>query len=234
MEGGAWWAAVHGVAMSRTWLSDFTFTFHFHALEKEMATHSSVLAWRIPGMGDPGGLLSMGLHRVGHDWSDLAAAAAAAGKESASMKTVLFPHLSMLVTRGWACATLAMDYKVFKRWKAKSKNEWPNFSVYEWLKGRCYSPINDWWGCSFTNLLRTREGWMLELVKMAGVGIKTHSWGTKQMLSLDNRWTVTDTIYYLHTSQCTLEKIKLLADPERFWISIGLTKKFIWGFSITS
>ena len=72
----AWWAAVHGVARSRTWLSDFTFTFHFHALEKEMATHSSVLAWRIPGTGEPGGLLSMGSHRVGHDWSDLAAAAA--------------------------------------------------------------------------------------------------------------------------------------------------------------
>ena len=67
MDGGAWWAAVHGVAKSRTRLSDFPFTFHFHALEKEMATHSSVLAWRIPGMGEPGGLLSMGSHRVGHD-----------------------------------------------------------------------------------------------------------------------------------------------------------------------
>ena len=78
MDGGAWWAAVHGVARSRTQLSDFTFTFHFHALEKEMATHSSVLAWRIPGTGEPGGLPSMGLHRVGHDWSDLAAAAAVA------------------------------------------------------------------------------------------------------------------------------------------------------------
>ena len=75
MDGGAWWAAVHGVAKSRTRLSDFTFTFHFHALEKEMATHSSVLTWRIPGTGKPGGLPSMGLHRVGHDWSDLAAAA---------------------------------------------------------------------------------------------------------------------------------------------------------------
>ena len=66
-DGGAWWAAVHGVAKSRTPLSDFTFTFHFHALEKEMATHSSVLAWRIPGIGEPGGLPSMGSHRVGHD-----------------------------------------------------------------------------------------------------------------------------------------------------------------------
>ena len=76
MDGGAWWAAVHRVAKSRTRLSDFTFTFHFHALEKELATHSSVLAWRIPGTGEPGGLPSMGLHRVGHDWSNLAAAAA--------------------------------------------------------------------------------------------------------------------------------------------------------------
>ena len=66
MDGGAWWAAVHGVAKSWTRLSDFTFTFHFHALGKEMATHSSVLAWRIPGAGEPGGLPSMGSHRVGH------------------------------------------------------------------------------------------------------------------------------------------------------------------------
>ena len=67
MDGGAWEAAVHGVAKSRTRLSDFTFNFHFHALEKKMATHSSVLAWRIPGMGEPGGLPSMVSHRVGHD-----------------------------------------------------------------------------------------------------------------------------------------------------------------------
>ena len=72
MNRGAWWAEVHGVAKSRTKLSDFTFTFHFHALEKEMATHSSVLAWRIPGTGEPRGLPSMGSHRVGHDWIDLA------------------------------------------------------------------------------------------------------------------------------------------------------------------
>ena len=66
MDGGAWWAAVHGVTKSRTQQSDFTFTFHFHALEKEMATHCSVLARRIPGTGETGGLLSIGLHRVGH------------------------------------------------------------------------------------------------------------------------------------------------------------------------
>ena len=67
VDGGAWWAAVHRVAKRRTRLCDFTFTLHFHALEKEMATHSSVLAWRIPGTGEPGGLLSMGSHRVEHD-----------------------------------------------------------------------------------------------------------------------------------------------------------------------
>ena len=72
MDGGTWWAAVYGVAKSRTRLSDFTFTFHLHALEKEMATHSSVLAWRIPGSGEPGGLPSMGSCRVGHNRSDLA------------------------------------------------------------------------------------------------------------------------------------------------------------------
>ena len=67
MDGGAWWAAVDGVANSRTQPSDFTFTFHFPALKKEPATHSSVLAWRVPGTGKPGGLPSVGLHRVGHD-----------------------------------------------------------------------------------------------------------------------------------------------------------------------
>ena len=72
MDGGAWQAAMHGVAKSRTPLSNFTFTFHFPALEKEMATHSSVLAWRIPGTGEPGGLLSLGSHRVGHNGNDLA------------------------------------------------------------------------------------------------------------------------------------------------------------------
>ena len=73
MDGEAWWAAVHGVTNSQTPLSDFTFSFHFHALEKERATNFSVLAWRIPGTGEPGGLPFLGSHRVGHDWSDLAA-----------------------------------------------------------------------------------------------------------------------------------------------------------------
>ena len=87
MDGGAWWAAVHGVTKSRTRLSDFTFTFHFHTLEKEMTTHSSILAWRIPGTEEPSGLPSMGSHRVGRDWRDLAAAA---WQDSALQSEALF------------------------------------------------------------------------------------------------------------------------------------------------
>ena len=67
MDGGAWWAAIYGVATSRTRLSDFNFTFYFHALEEEMAPHSNTLAWKIPGTGEPGGLPSMGSHRIGHN-----------------------------------------------------------------------------------------------------------------------------------------------------------------------
>ena len=90
MDGGAWYAAV---TKSRTQLSDFTFTFHFNALEKEMAAHSSVLAWRSPGTGEPGGLPSMGSHRVGHDWSDLAAAAAATPNNN-ELPGVLETHMN--------------------------------------------------------------------------------------------------------------------------------------------
>ena len=92
MDGGTWKAAVHGVAEGQTRLSNFTFTFHFHALEKEMATHSSILAWRIPGTGEPVGLPSMGSHRVRHDLSDLAAAVAAAH----SLASVLIPFFLSL------------------------------------------------------------------------------------------------------------------------------------------
>ena len=91
MDGGAWKAAVHGVTEGRTRLSDFTFTLHFHALEKEMATHSSVLAWRIPGTGEPGWLPSMGSHRVGHYWSDLAAAAVSSLSSAHSTITQILP-----------------------------------------------------------------------------------------------------------------------------------------------
>ena len=99
MDGGAWKAAVHGVAEGRTRLSDFTFTFHFHALEKEMATHSSVFAWRIPGTREPGGLPSMGSHRVGHDWSDLAAEAAVGDSEG---------QRSLVCFSPWDCKELDM------------------------------------------------------------------------------------------------------------------------------
>ena len=92
MDGGAWWAAVHGVARSQTQLSNFTLFFHFHALEKEMATHSRVLAWRIPGTGERGGLPSMGSHRVGHEWSNLAAAAAALLFSCYVMSNSMQPH----------------------------------------------------------------------------------------------------------------------------------------------
>ena len=107
MDGGAWWAAVHGVDKSQTWLGDFTFTFHFHALEKEMATHSSVLAWRIPGMGEPGGLLSMGSHRVRHDWSDLAAVAAQAlNKYTSDIKATMILQLTGLLATFRSSATV--------------------------------------------------------------------------------------------------------------------------------
>ena len=98
MDGGTWWAAIRRVAKSWTRLSDFTFTFHFYELEKEVATHSSVLAWRIPGTGEPGGLPSMGSHRVGHDWSDLAAAAYS--------RVELLGHMVVLFLGFWICSIL--------------------------------------------------------------------------------------------------------------------------------
>ena len=93
IDRGAWWATVHGVAKSRTRLRDFTFTFHLHALQKEMATHSSILAWRIPGVEAPGGLPSMGSHRTGHDWSDLAAVA---GGSVSKNSTCILWHLGLI------------------------------------------------------------------------------------------------------------------------------------------
>ena len=95
--GGAWWAAVHGVPKSQTRLSDFPFTFHFHSLEKEMATHSTALAWRISGIGEPGGLPSMGLHRVRHDWSNLAAAV---------FHCIYIPYLLYLFIYWWTFSLL--------------------------------------------------------------------------------------------------------------------------------
>ena len=113
---GAWWAAVHGVAKSRTRLSDFTFTLHFHALEKKMATHSNVLAWRIPGTGEPYGLPSMGLHRVRHDWSDLAAAAAAGLPERLQSVKYLASIINSLVTCGLSIPQVNLTFSDYCFW----------------------------------------------------------------------------------------------------------------------
>ena len=116
MDGGAWWAAVHGVMKSHTQVSDFTFTFYFHALEKKMATHSSVLAWRIPVMGEPGGLSSMGLKRIGHDWSDLAAAAVCDINVQVSCltmkKSVLKPRLRAYFNHVCKSPILCAKYRI--------------------------------------------------------------------------------------------------------------------------
>ena len=146
MDGGAWWAAVHGVVKSWTRLSDFTFTFHFHALEKEMATRSSVLAWRIPGTGEPRELPSLGSHRVGHDWSDLAAAAAAA-MPSASFPAeppfrdlVLFPvSLSFTLSLSWPPTSFLTrspshsQLSTFIRNEDTPRKELCNLTLLRWL-----------------------------------------------------------------------------------------------------
>ena len=132
MEEGAWWAAVHGVATSRTWLNDFTFTFHFHALEEEMATQSRILAWRLPGTGEPGGLPSMGSHRVGHDWNDLAAAAGGTGDQIANICWIIEMQESSRKTSTSGLLTMLKPLtvwvtthfgKLFKRYKYHTT--WP-------------------------------------------------------------------------------------------------------------
>ena len=110
MDGGAWKAAVHGVAEGWTQLSDFTFTFHFHALEKEMATLSSVLALRIPGTGEPGGLPSLGSHRVRHDWSELAAAAASQVVMSTLIRRYVRSELSVFLSGYQLLMSIALIY----------------------------------------------------------------------------------------------------------------------------
>ena len=128
MDRGAWQVAVHRVAKSRTRLSNFTLTFHFPAMEKEMSTHSNILAWRISGMAEPGGLLSMGLHRVGHDRNDAAAAAAAAAayifksqlissSYSSCNEVTSFLRLSMIFSLYYGMiAKLCLNAHHFCRW----------------------------------------------------------------------------------------------------------------------
>ena len=124
MDRGAWYAAVHGVAKSRTWLSDFSLTFHFHALDKKMATHSSVLAWRIPGIGEPGGLPSMGSHRVRQDWSDLAAAAAGGPFTSMSWKC---PFILEVIR--WEKNNVMLEFAWFKGSEHWMKERWHLSSI---------------------------------------------------------------------------------------------------------
>ena len=145
MDGRAWWAVVHGVAKSRTRLSDFTFTFHFHALEKGMATHSSVLAWRIPGTGEPGGLQSMGSHRVGHDWSDLAVAG--------------FPGSTSDKEPGCQCRRhkrCGFDPWV---WKFPWRRAWrpPQYSCLENLYGQRSLTGCHPWGCKESDMTEATE-----------------------------------------------------------------------------
>ena len=128
MDAGAWWSAVHGVAKSRIRLSDFTFSFHFPALEKEMATHSSVLAWRIPGTARPGGLPSMGSHRVGRNWSDLAAAAACTIQHM--LDQFIIADLKGNITTPILSA-LTVDWQlIFVQWR----KSWSVFILLLWLQ----------------------------------------------------------------------------------------------------
>ena len=131
MDGGAWWAAVHRVARSQTRLSDFTFTFDLHALEKEMATHSSVLAWRIPGTGEAGGLPSLGSHRVGHAWSDLAAAAAVTKPGLEAIRSTFKASITITVSSCLALPHVSWLWLGNQRFNSKlafkknpNRNEW--------------------------------------------------------------------------------------------------------------
>ena len=149
MDGGPWWAAVQGVAKSQTRLSNFTFTFHFHALEKEMATHSSVLAWRIPETGEPGGLPSMGSHRVGHDWSDLAAAAASFINSLLINQQCKINHVLYLKNTRQQQRTdfffQGASVEIAKTSFPKTSGNVLSSVVYmHWPSGQCLSPMSHW------------------------------------------------------------------------------------------
>ena len=149
MDRGAWKAADHGVEKNRTWLSDFTFTCPFHALEKEVATHSSVLAWRIPGMGEPGGPLSMGLHRVGHDWSDLAAR-----QQKRILGHKSFPHLywNTILCFAATVITVYMAFLIISDWTPVM---WHQSTLF--LKSHIICSHRIHW-CASENLNVTKKG----------------------------------------------------------------------------
>ena len=177
MDGGAWWAAVHGVAKSRTWLSDFTFTFHSHALKKEMATHSSVLAWRIPGTGEPGGLPSVGSHRVGHDWGDSAAVA----EQWYLLSSLLWSVKHNLnLTSQKSCVSHSRNYECLSRAQplasslcllnSVTKESIVGYALLCFILQDAYTVHNwwdQWWGSEFKSMNRLdgnlMEGLDLEL-----------------------------------------------------------------------
>ena len=122
--------------LSQTWLSDFTFTFHFHAFEKEMATHSSVLAWRIPGTAEPGGLLSMGFHRVRHDWRNLAAAAEQLKRRWLELKKWIYTYIWR---KNFRQRTLSAKCKVCWAWSRNIKKA--SVGEVQWKKGECLEDV---------------------------------------------------------------------------------------------
>ena len=174
MDGGAWWAAVHGVARSRIRLGNFTFTFYFHALEKEMATHSSVLAWRIPGTVEPCGLPSVGSHRVGHDWGDLAAAAAASTVEA---------------LRTQACGELK-PIDGGREWEGKGKEGRKRFCFNSWNILRLL-PLNRHFKCHVlikTAYLMVWDGWHLSEILTNEVHVGIIFFPSLLLESLHSKW----------------------------------------------
>ena len=153
MDRGTWWATVHGVAKSQTRLSDFTFTFHFPALEKKTATHSSVLAWRIPGMGKPGGLRSMGSHRVGHDWSDLAAAWCLILEEDPATHSSILAWRIPMDRGAWQATVhwVAKSQTRLKRLSSSSREIGRYVCMYLWKQSLC--------ACVFTCVRRRMCSW---------------------------------------------------------------------------
>ena len=189
MDGGAWWATVHGISNSRIRLSDFTLTFHFHALEKEMATHSSVLAWKIPGLGEPGGLPSLGSHRVGHDWSNLAAAAATTWCECPfctyicfyfeAAEKLLFISECVVFMKLWARITVTLGrawWKVSKNLRSCSKQHVPPCSSRLMTRGVLAGRRSPWLRTIFCL-------WVQAMGLLSSMGLWTNASGQGSIFS---------------------------------------------------